>query len=68
MTAGYVTIEDDVFVGMGAMIAKSRIGNNATVGAGSVVLKDVEPSSFVTGAPAKLNMRKTQRSYIVSNP
>jgi len=46
-------IEDDVWVGHGAIIlAGVRIGRGAIVAAGSVVLKDVEPYSVVAGVPA----------------
>ena len=42
-------------IGSGATIlANLRIGENAIVGAGSVVTKDVPPNSIVAGNPAKL--------------
>lgn len=47
-------IENDVWVGYGAIIVSGvRIGHGAIVGAGSVVLRDVEPYSIVAGNPAK---------------
>lgn len=50
-----VVIEDDVFVGMSAIILKGvRIGAGSTIGAGSVVVKDVPPNSIVAGNPAKI--------------
>jgi sugar O-acyltransferase (sialic acid O-acetyltransferase NeuD family) len=67
MTAGYVTIEDHVFIGMGAKIAKAHIGENATVGAGALVLKDVERFTYVKGIPAVLFAKKTTPSYLVSD-
>ena len=54
-----VIIEDDVWVGTGAIILKGvKIGKGSVIGAGSVVLKDVEPFSIVAGVPArKIKMR-----------
>lgn len=50
-----VVIEDDVFVGMSAIILKGvRIGAGSTIGAGSVVVKDVPPNSIAAGNPAKI--------------
>jgi len=47
-------IEDDVWIGHGAIIiAGVRIGTGAIVAAGSVVTKDVEAYSIVGGNPAK---------------
>lgn len=67
MTAGYVEIEDNVFVGMGAKIAKAHIGENATVGAGSLVLKDVDARTFVKGIPAKFSATKKDSTYLLSS-
>jgi chloramphenicol O-acetyltransferase type B len=48
-------IEDDVWIGHGAIImAGVKIGCGAVVAAGSVVTKDVAPYSIVGGIPAKL--------------
>lgn len=48
-------IEDDVWIGYGAIILSGvRIGRGAVVAAGAVVVKDVEPYSVVGGNPAKL--------------
>lgn len=50
---GIVTIENDVWVGTGAIIMPGvTIGNGAVVGAYSVVAKDVPPYAIVVGNPA----------------
>lgn len=49
-----VVIEDDVTVGIGAIVLKGvRIGRGARVHAGAVVTRDVVPGSIVAGNPAK---------------
>jgi len=46
---------DDIWIGRGAVIMPgTRIGRGSIVGAGAVVVKDVEPWSVVAGVPAKL--------------
>lgn len=48
-------IKDYVVVGVGASLLPGvTIGEGATVGAGSVVTKDVPPGSIVIGAPARV--------------
>jgi serine acetyltransferase len=48
-------LEDDVQIGANAVVlGPVRIGRGAVVGAGSVVLHDVEPDSVVAGNPARL--------------
>lgn len=50
-----VIIEDDVWIGYGAIILSGiKIGRGAIIAAGSVVTKDVLPYSIVAGNPAKL--------------
>lgn len=47
-------IGDDVFVGAGARIlGPVKIGNGSTIGAASLVLKDVLAGSTVVGSPAR---------------
>ncbi|MBI3802219.1 MAG: acyltransferase [Nitrospirae bacterium] len=49
-----VVVEDDVWVGIGAIILKGvRLGRGARVGAGAVVTSDVPPGASVAGNPAK---------------
>lgn len=53
----YVEIKDFVLVGQSAAIVSGKlnyIGHNSIIGAGSVVISDVEPYSVVAGNPAKL--------------
>jgi len=49
-----IIIEDDVWLGLGAIILSGvKIGTGSIVAAGSVVTKDVEPYSIYGGNPAK---------------
>ena len=51
---GYVEIEESVFMGSGArVIPKKKVGTSATIGAGSVVIREVSPYSTVFGNPAR---------------
>jgi len=50
-----IVIERNVWIAAGATIVGGvRIGENAVVGAGSIVTKDVRPNSFVGGNPARV--------------
>src|SRR5437764_1188882 len=50
-----IVIEDDVWIGIGAIVLKGvRIGKGATVGAGTVLTRDVPPGALVAGNPAKI--------------
>jgi acetyltransferase-like isoleucine patch superfamily enzyme len=52
---GPVHIEDDVWIGAGAVILPGvRIGRGAVIGANAVVSHDVEPLAVVAGQPARL--------------
>ena len=52
---GRPTIGDNVILGASVtIIGGIRIGNNVTVGAGSVVVKDVPDNCVVAGNPAKI--------------
>ena len=52
---GDIVIEDDVWIGYGAIILSGvHIGQGAVVSAGAVVTHDVEPYSIVGGVPAQI--------------
>lgn len=54
MSSEAIVIGDNVFIGMNAIILKGvHIGNNAIVGAGSVVTKDIPANEIWAGNPAK---------------
>lgn len=55
---GEITIEDDCWIGGSSILLPGvQIGRGSTVGAGSVVTKDVPPFSVVVGNPARFLRR-----------
>ena len=51
--SGGTILEDGVLVGSGAQVLQYlRIGTGAKIGAGAVVVRNVEPNSTVVGVPA----------------
>ena len=58
LTCKPVVLKRNCWIGAGATILPGvTVGENAIVGAGSVVTKDVEPNTVVGGIPAKLLKR-----------
>lgn len=52
--AGWVTVDDQVVINAGAKILQfKKIGHNATIGMGSVVIRNVKVGTTVFGNPAK---------------
>jgi acetyltransferase-like isoleucine patch superfamily enzyme len=50
-----VSVEDDVFIGAGSIVAKGvSIGKNSIVGAGAVVVHAIAANSVACGNPARL--------------
>lgn len=61
------TIEDDVWIGRNAVIMPGvRIGRGSIVGAGAIVVRDVEPYSVVGGVPARLIRMRLPKSGATS--
>ena len=59
LVAGSCILEDNSYIAMSATLReKIRIGENAFVGMGSVVTKDVKKNSTVFGVPAKIYKTK----------
>ena len=55
ITAEGITVEDDVWIGAGAIVTDGvRIGRGAVVAAGAVVTQDVAPHTVVGGTPARM--------------
>ncbi len=59
MAGAPLTVEDDVWVGAGAIILDGlTIGRGCIIGAGSVVTRDLPAYSIVAGVPAKVLRRR----------
>jgi acetyltransferase-like isoleucine patch superfamily enzyme len=57
-----IVIENHVWINFGVSVLRGvKIGGGAIIGAGSVVTKNVEPWTFVAGAPAKFVKLITER-------
>lgn len=54
-TKGTIVINDEVWIGYGAIILSGvEVGKGAIIGAGSVVTKDIPPYAIAGGNPAKV--------------
>jgi len=61
------TLGDNVVVGANAtVLGPVRIGHDARIGAGSVVVRDVPPESTVVGVPGRVVRHKGEETYDVS--
>lgn len=66
--AGVPEIGDDVFIGPNACVfGHIKVGNGAVVGANSVVIKDVAPSTTVGGVPARQISKKGSKEILGYN-
>lgn len=62
------TIENNVYIGCGAKILGNiTIGENAKIGANSVVLKDVKENTTIVGIPGKKTSKKTSKKQKKNN-
>ncbi len=63
---GYPIIGDCVYIGPGAkIIGNIKIGNNVSIGANTVVTKDVPENSVVVGIPARVISNNGSEGYII---
>jgi carbonic anhydrase/acetyltransferase-like protein (isoleucine patch superfamily) len=54
ITARGITIEDDVWIGSGAIVTDGvTVGQGSVIAAGAVVTRDVPPRTLVAGSPAR---------------
>jgi len=62
---GPIIVEDDVWIGMDAMILSgTHIGRGAVIGARTVITKDVPPYSIVIGNPSRVVSYRFPESII----
>ena len=59
---GDVVVEDGAYLGsMACCIGQQRLGEFSVIGAGAVVLGDIEPHCTAVGVPAKVIKRRADR-------
>jgi acetyltransferase-like isoleucine patch superfamily enzyme len=69
ITAQGITVEDDVWIGSGAIVTDGvHIGRGAVVAAGAVVTRDVPPRSVVAGIPARVVKNITGMEALPDTP
>lgn len=62
---GEVIIEDDVWIGVGAIILSGvKLGQGCVVGAGAVVTKSFPPFSIIGGNPARLLKMRFEKDVV----
>lgn len=67
--AGGASIDEGVFMALGSIVLpKIHVGAWATVGAGALVTKDVEPETTVVGIPARPLVKKAEVPLQESSP
>jgi acetyltransferase-like isoleucine patch superfamily enzyme len=67
--SGVIVIEDDCWIGAGAVILKNvTVGRGSVVGAGAVVTRDVPPNSVVAGVPARVIGRRGESKNASGGP
>lgn len=60
MSCKGITIEDDIWIGAGAVILDGvSIGKGSVIGAGTVVTKDIPPYSIAVGVPARVIKKRS---------
>lgn len=65
LSKGAIVVEDEVWIGMGAVLLSGvRLGKGAVVAAGSVVTKDVPPYAIVGGNPARVIKYRFEKEVI----
>lgn len=63
-----VVIEDDVWVGAGAIVLKGvRLGRGCVVAAGAVVTRDVPPYTIAGGVPARVLSARFDAEAVISH-
>ena len=64
-----VIIEDDVWIGIGAIILQGvRIGRHSVIAAGAVVNRDLPPNSVAMGVPARVKSDRAARESMQHMP